>query len=81
MYIFLLAGCEVVLSALVLSICNMLFIKRNPQQPDPPAKMEMAITETEMEELNNTPKDDQDNRGGENGNESHRTGSTNKIWW
>ncbi len=67
MYIFLLAGCEVVLSALVLAICNMLFIKRNPQQPDPPAKMEMAITETEMEELNNTPKDDQDNRGGENG--------------
>ncbi|KAF4106421.1 monocarboxylate transporter 4 [Onychostoma macrolepis] len=67
MFVFLLAGCEVVLAALVLAICNMLFIKRNPQQPDPPAKMEMAITETEMEELNKAPKDDQDNGGGENG--------------
>ncbi|XP_016107550.1 monocarboxylate transporter 4-like [Sinocyclocheilus grahami] len=67
MFVFLLAGCEVVLSALVLGICNMLFIKRKPQQPDPPAKMEMAITETEMEELNKAPKDNQDNGGGENG--------------
>ncbi|XP_005169526.1 monocarboxylate transporter 4 isoform X1 [Danio rerio] len=64
MYVFMLAGCEVVLSALVLAICNLLFIKRKPQQPDPPAKMEMAITETEMEELNKAPKDDQDNGGG-----------------
>ncbi len=78
MYIFLLAGCEVVLSALVLAICNMLFIKRNPQEPDPPAKMEMAITETEMEELNNTPKDDQDNRGGENGKKEALTKSDDK---
>lgn len=40
-----------------------------PQEPDPPAKMEMAITETEMEELNKAPQYDQDNRGGagENG--------------
>ncbi|RXN03711.1 monocarboxylate transporter 4-like protein [Labeo rohita] len=66
MYVFLLAGCEVVLSALVLAICNMLFIKRKPQQPDPPAKMEMAITETEMEELNKAPKENLDNGGGEN---------------
>ncbi|XP_067286519.1 monocarboxylate transporter 4 [Pseudorasbora parva] len=68
-YVFLLAGCEVVLSALVIGICNLLFIKMKPQQPDPPAKMEMAITETEMEELNKAPKDNQDNRGGagENG--------------
>lgn len=64
MYVFMLAGCEVVLSALVLAICNLLFIKRKPQQPDPPAKMEMAITETEMEELNKAAKDDQDNGGG-----------------
>lgn len=69
MYVFLLAGCEVVLSALVLAICNMLFIKMKPQEPDPPAKMEMAITETEMEVLNEAPQDDQGNGGGadENG--------------
>ncbi|XP_016385965.1 monocarboxylate transporter 4-like [Sinocyclocheilus rhinocerous] len=67
MFVFLLAGCEVVLSALVLAICNMLFIKRKPEQPDPPAKMEMAVIDTEMEELNKAPKNDQDNGGGENG--------------
>ncbi|XP_026100118.1 monocarboxylate transporter 4-like [Carassius auratus] len=67
MFVFLLAGCEVILSALVLAICNMLFIKRKPQQPDPPAKMEMAINETEMEELNKAPKDNQDNGEGDNG--------------
>uniref|UniRef100_A0A8C1QKZ0 Solute carrier family 16 member 3 n=1 Tax=Cyprinus carpio TaxID=7962 RepID=A0A8C1QKZ0_CYPCA len=67
MFVFLLAGCEVVLSALVLAICNMLFIKRKPEQPDPPAKMEMAIIDTEMDELNKAPKNDQDNGGGENG--------------
>ncbi|XP_043110252.1 monocarboxylate transporter 4 [Puntigrus tetrazona] len=70
MFVFLLAGCEVVLSALVLAICNMLFIKRKPQQPDPPAKLELAMTETEMEELNKAPKTDQDNGGGENGKQA-----------
>ncbi|XP_026090571.1 monocarboxylate transporter 4-like [Carassius auratus] len=67
MYVFLLAGCEVFLSALVLGICNMLFIKRKPEQPDPPAKMEMAIIDAEMEELNKAPKNEQDRRGGQNG--------------
>lgn len=63
MYVFLLAGCEVVLSAVVLCICNMLFIKKTPQQPEPPAKMEMAMTETEMEQLNKVSQDDQENHG------------------
>ncbi|CAM4711053.1 hypothetical protein PO909_012579 [Leuciscus waleckii] len=80
MYVFLLAGCEVVLSALVLFICNLLFIKMKPQEPDPPAKMEMAITETEMEELNKSPKDDQDNGGGasENGKKAAEPEATTK---
>lgn len=80
MYVFLLAGCEVVLSALVLFICNFLFIKMKPQEPDPPAKMEMAITETEMEELNKSPKDDQDNGGGasENGKKAGEPEATPK---
>ncbi|TRY87138.1 hypothetical protein DNTS_010209 [Danionella cerebrum] len=60
MYVFMLAGCEVVLSALVLAICNLLFIKKKPQEPEPSAKMEMAITDTEMEELNKASTDDQD---------------------
>ncbi|XP_035389384.1 monocarboxylate transporter 4 [Electrophorus electricus] len=57
MYVFLLAGCEVVLSALVLCICNIIFI-RKPQKPDPSAKMEMAVTEAEMEQLNSVPRDE-----------------------
>lgn len=61
MYVFLLAGCEVVLSAIVLCTCNLLFIKKTPQQPDPAAKMEMAATETEMEQLNKVSQDDLEN--------------------
>ncbi|MEQ2276754.1 hypothetical protein XENORESO_008017 [Xenotaenia resolanae] len=33
MYVFLLAGCEVVLSAVVLATCNFLFIKKKPSAP------------------------------------------------
>ncbi|XP_047215525.1 monocarboxylate transporter 4-like [Girardinichthys multiradiatus] len=33
MYVFLLAGCEVVLSAMVLATCNFLFIKKKPSAP------------------------------------------------
>lgn len=33
MYVFLLAGSEVVLSALVLATCNFLFIKKKPSAP------------------------------------------------
>lgn len=64
MYIFLLAGCEVVLSAVVLFVCNLLFIKKTPQQPDPSANMETAVTETEMEQLNKASPDDQKNHDG-----------------
>lgn len=59
MYVFLLAGCEVVLSAVVLCVCNLLFIKKKPEQPDSSNKMEMAETETERELLNKAPQDDQ----------------------
>lgn len=69
MYVFLLAGCEVVLSAVVLCICNLLFIKNTPQQPDPSAKMEMAAAETEMEHLNKVSQNDQENHGGRNESE------------
>lgn len=34
MYVFLLAGIEVVTSALVLAICNFLFIKMKPEAPE-----------------------------------------------
>ncbi|XP_056627816.1 monocarboxylate transporter 4 [Triplophysa dalaica] len=61
-YVFLLAGCEVVLSSLVLAICNWLFIKKKPQEPDPPAKMEMAVSDAEMEVLNKAPQEDPENK-------------------
>ncbi|XP_072524168.1 monocarboxylate transporter 4 [Salminus brasiliensis] len=63
MYVFLLAGCEVVLSALVLCICNLLFIKKKPEPSDSSAKMEMAVTETEMEQLNKAPLDENETEG------------------
>ncbi|XP_028826003.1 monocarboxylate transporter 4 [Denticeps clupeoides] len=49
-YVFMLAGCEVVLSALVLCICNFLFIKR--RESEVPAKQQDALTNAEMEALN-----------------------------
>ncbi|KAI5623382.1 monocarboxylate transporter 4 isoform X1 [Silurus asotus] len=69
MYVFLLAGCEVVLSAVVLCVCNLLFIKMAPQQPDSSAKMEIAMADTEMEQLNKVSQDDQENCGGRNESE------------
>ncbi|XP_072549951.1 monocarboxylate transporter 4-like [Salminus brasiliensis] len=49
MFVFLLAGSEVVLSALVLAICNFLFIKKNPQEAD--AAVEAGEVAGELEQL------------------------------
>ncbi|XP_066498487.1 monocarboxylate transporter 4-like [Hoplias malabaricus] len=51
MFVFLLAGIEVVLSALVLSICNFLFIKTSPEEVD--AAVEGGGVSGEMEQLQN----------------------------
>ncbi|XP_047464804.1 monocarboxylate transporter 4 [Mugil cephalus] len=56
MYVFLLAGCEVTLSAFIIALGNFFFISK--KQGDPEAKMEMAVTAAETEMLN---------RGNENG--------------
>lgn len=45
MYVFLLAGCEVTLSAFVIAIGNFLCISRKKE--DPETKMEMAVTASE----------------------------------
>ncbi|XP_033467116.1 monocarboxylate transporter 4 isoform X1 [Epinephelus lanceolatus] len=50
MYVFLLAGCEVTLSAFIIAIGNFLCISKKNE--DPQAKMEMAVTASEKEELN-----------------------------
>lgn len=52
MYVFLLAGCEVTLSAFVITLGNFLCISK--KQADPEAKMEMAVTAAEMEGLNHS---------------------------
>uniref|UniRef100_A0A4W6DL24 Solute carrier family 16 member 3 n=1 Tax=Lates calcarifer TaxID=8187 RepID=A0A4W6DL24_LATCA len=71
MYVFLLAGCEVTLSALVLALGNFLCISR--KQEDPEAKMEMAMTASEKEGLNRMVEvegdgeDKEEPKGGENG--------------
>ncbi|XP_048871379.1 monocarboxylate transporter 4 [Brienomyrus brachyistius] len=57
MFVFLLAGTEVVLSAIVLATCNFFCIKKSPQISE--AKLEMAAAETEMEQLNKPAEDEQ----------------------
>ncbi|XP_029383100.1 monocarboxylate transporter 4 isoform X2 [Echeneis naucrates] len=52
MYIFLLAGCEVTLSALVLALGNLFCIKMKQDHQE--TKMEMAVTASEREGLNQT---------------------------
>ncbi|XP_069580302.1 monocarboxylate transporter 4-like [Brachyistius frenatus] len=50
MHVFLLAGCEVTLSAFIIALGNYFCISR--KQEDPEAKMEMAVTAAEREGLN-----------------------------
>uniref|UniRef100_A0A8C7HH06 Solute carrier family 16 member 3 n=1 Tax=Oncorhynchus kisutch TaxID=8019 RepID=A0A8C7HH06_ONCKI len=50
MYVFLLAGIEVVLAAVVLATCNFLFIRKKPTEPA--AELENGTVSAEMELLN-----------------------------
>lgn len=50
MYVFLLAGCEVTLSAVVISMGNFFCIRKKQEEPD--VNMEMAATASEMKRLN-----------------------------
>lgn len=50
MYVFLLAGIEVVLAAVVLATCNFLFIRKKPAEPA--AELENGTVSAEMELLN-----------------------------
>ncbi|TKS90315.1 Monocarboxylate transporter 4 [Collichthys lucidus] len=61
MYVFLLAGCEVTLSAVVVTLGNFLCIKRKRQ--DLEDKLEMAVTEAEKERLNCGAEGEDDNKG------------------
>ncbi|XP_007233815.2 monocarboxylate transporter 4-like [Astyanax mexicanus] len=56
MFVFLLAGTEVVLSALVLAISNFLFIKKKPQEAD--AAVEAGEVVGELEQLSNNHTED-----------------------
>ncbi|KAI7803338.1 solute carrier family 16 [Triplophysa rosa] len=55
MYVFLLAGSEVVMSALVLAICNFLFIKKKPETPE--ATAEGGVTEVNNQSSNSSTED------------------------
>ncbi|XP_064867050.1 monocarboxylate transporter 4-like [Oncorhynchus nerka] len=50
MYVFLLAGIEVVLASVVLATCNFLFIRKKPSEPA--AELENGTVSAEMELLN-----------------------------
>ncbi|XP_062331658.1 monocarboxylate transporter 4 [Osmerus eperlanus] len=67
MFVFLLAGIEVTLSALVLASGNFLCIKRKQEEPE--AKLEMAVTTAEKQGLNggDQEEEEQEETGRENG--------------
>ncbi|XP_071391718.1 monocarboxylate transporter 4 [Centroberyx affinis] len=67
MYVFLLAGCEVTLSAFILALGNFLCLRKKREEPD--ATMEMAATAAEREGLNRGGAADEDEgpKGMENG--------------
>lgn len=60
MYVFLLAGCEVTLSAIVLALGNFFCIGKKPD--DREAKMEMAVNAAEKEGLNPATEAEEDNK-------------------
>uniref|UniRef100_A0A3B1ITU9 Solute carrier family 16 member 3a n=1 Tax=Astyanax mexicanus TaxID=7994 RepID=A0A3B1ITU9_ASTMX len=62
MFVFLLAGTEVVLSALVLAISNFLFIKKKPQEAD--AAVEAGEVVGELEQLKTAVHDEHVHNGG-----------------
>lgn len=78
MYVFLLAGCEVTLSAILIAMGNFLFIKKKQEGPE--AKMEMAVTAAEQEKLNHLEEHDKEEeneeelQGRENGKTTPVTG-------
>ncbi|KAM3859987.1 monocarboxylate transporter 4-like [Diretmus argenteus] len=71
MYIFLLAGCEVTLSAFILALGNYLCLGK--KQEEPQAEIEMGATAAEREGLNHAAKGEEDTdteeepKGGEKG--------------
>ncbi|KAM3591934.1 uncharacterized protein V6R79_009662 [Siganus canaliculatus] len=69
MHVFLLAGCEVTLAAIIITLGNFFCIKK--KEEDPAATVEMAVTAAEKEGLKDGVKHDEDEdeeqRGRENG--------------
>ncbi|KAK5851330.1 hypothetical protein PBY51_002133 [Eleginops maclovinus] len=63
MYVFLLAGCEVTLSALVMALGNFFCIKKKREETE--AKLEMAVNPAEKEGLNCRVEEEEDHDGEE----------------
>ncbi|XP_041671784.1 monocarboxylate transporter 4-like [Cheilinus undulatus] len=72
MHVFLLAGCEVTLSAFVIALGNYFCIKKKDEEPE--AKLERAVTDAERDGLNpggekvEDEEAEEEQRGKENGN-------------
>ncbi|XP_040885364.1 monocarboxylate transporter 4 [Toxotes jaculatrix] len=76
MYVFLLAGCEVTLSAIVIALGNFFCISR--KQEDPEAKLEMAVTASEKEGLNRAVDTEEDGEG-EDGPKGRENGKVSAV--
>ena len=74
MYVFLLAGCEVVLSALIISLGNYFCLKKKPEVEEPEARLEMAMSACEKEGLNH-----EETRSEDGGPQSQQDGPQDKT--
>lgn len=73
MYIFLLAGCEVTLSAFVLTLGNFLCIRKKPNVQDKTKSLEEEEAEAEAG-LNRDGEPNEDDKEGPNGRQNGQTG-------
>ncbi|CAL8284370.1 unnamed protein product [Merluccius merluccius] len=75
MYVFLLAGCEVVVSAFIICLGNFFCLKKKtPEEEEPEARLEMAVRAAEREELNHH---HDDKAGSEDGSAAAMTTTQN----
>lgn len=79
MYVFLLAGCEVVASAFILSLGNFFCLKKKPEEQGHEARLEMAMSACETEELNHDGTDSGDALTTPNGDEAKTLGQREKM--
>ena len=78
MYVFLLAGCEVVVSAFIITLGNFFCLKKNPEE-EPEARLEMAASACEKEGLNHEEAASEDDDAEAKGKAAEAKGSAGEV--